>query len=98
MGFHDYLTVREKICLDQVLPEHQRQPYGDGGETLSMLGREVRRSRSSLKLYLYHLVDRIQTTVKAQLFSNLTCTLLMMRGGTLLILGQRSRSTWALCV
>ena len=62
------------------------------------LGHEVRRSKSSLTLYLYHLVDRIQTTVKAQLFSNLTCMLLMKRGGTLLILGQRSRSSWALCV
>ena len=92
------LRGTKQSCLDQVLPEHQRQPYGDGVETLSVLGREVRRSRSSLTLYLYHLVDRIQTTVKAQLFSNLTGTLLMMRGGTLLILGQRSRSTWALCV
>ena len=36
-----------------------------------MLGREVRRSRSLLTLYLYHLVDRIQTTVLAQLFFKL---------------------------
>ena len=76
-----YCEGQKEICQDQVLPEHQRQPYSDCGETLSMLGRKVRRSRSSLTLCLYHLVDRIQTTVLAQLFSNLTCTLWMVRGG-----------------
>ena len=42
------------------------------------------------------LVGTIQITVFARSLSNFTCTLLMMRGGTLLIFGQRSRSTLAL--
>ena len=43
-------------------------------------------------------MDTIATTVFAQSLSNFTCKLWMMRGGTLLILGQRSRSTLALCL
>ena len=42
--------------------------------------------RQSVPLYL---VGAIQTTVFAQSLSNFTCELLMMRGGTLLILGHR---------
>ena len=44
------------------------------------------------------LVSTTQTTVFAWSLSNFTCKLFMMRGGTLLILGQRSRSDLALCV
>ena len=35
------------------------------------------------------LLGTIQTTVFARSLSNFTCTLLMMRGGTLLIFGHR---------
>ena len=41
--------------------------------------------RGSVTLYL---VDTIATTVFAQSISNFTCMLVMMRGGTLLILGH----------
>ena len=43
-------------------------------------------------------MDTIATTVFAQSLSNFTCKLWMIKGGTLLILGQTSRSTLALCV
>ena len=42
----------------------------------------------SVTLYL---VDTIAITVFAQSLSNFTCTFTMMRGGTLLILGQGSK-------
>ena len=46
------------------------------------------RSRSNLALCVKDLVGRVQTTVFAQSLSNFTYKLWMMRGGTLLILGQ----------
>ena len=42
--------------------------------------------RGSVTLYL---VDTIQTKIFDQSLSNFTCTLFMMRGGTLFILGHR---------
>ena len=45
-------------------------------------------SRSTLALCVWNLVGTIQTTAFAQSLSNFTCTLLMMRGGTLLIFGR----------
>ena len=47
--------------------------------------------------FTLYLVDTIQTTVIAQSLSDFTCKL-WMRGGTLLILVHRSRSSLALCV
>ena len=54
--------------------------------------------RSNLTLCLLNIVGTIQATVFSQSLSNFTCELFMMRGGPLLILGQRSRSTRALSV
>ena len=58
------------------------------------------RSRSTLALYVLNLVGTIQTTFLFQSLSNFTCQLLMMTGGSLLILGRgvKGQGRLALCV
>ena len=52
------------------------------------LGSQGQSWRSTLALCVSDIVHTIQTTVFAQSFSNFSCKLWMMRGGTLLIFGQ----------
>ena len=52
------------------------------------LGSQGQRWRSTLALCVSDIVHTIQTTVFAQSFSNFSCKLWMMRGGTLLIFGH----------
>ena len=52
------------------------------------LGSQGQRWRSTLALCVSDIVHTIQTTVFVQSFSNFSCKLWMMRGGTLLIFGH----------
>ena len=80
-----YKTLWARYRL-QFLPNHFQTSH-DRMNPIDF-GSRGQRSRSNLALYLKNLVGVIQATVFAQSLSNFTCKLLMMNGGTLLILGH----------
>ena len=78
----------------QFLPNHFQTSHVSCGwweEEPYWFGSQGQRWRSTLALCVSDIVHTIQTTVFAQSFSNFSCKLWMMRGGTLLILVTGSK-------